>query len=588
MRVCGVRYNDRVSTLRDFSMPMPRSGGLLLLVHLLVALPTARSIACPAPLTSRLLRVPSRVQPVLSSHTGKSVAGKAEEPGLRALDGEFIKIAAPAFVQFAADPIARLIDTVYLGRLGTNALGGASAAIAAQYSVAKLYNDPVLRTTISLVAAQEGRAPEARTNAVCTALLLALVVGVVQGTVFFVLSGPILSACCVGPASPMRSAAMGYLRVCSLGAPTTTLWLATNGIFRGLGDTATPLVWALAFSAMNALLDPIFIFRFGMGAAGAAAGTALSQTIALLPLLLALQRKLRAAEERAADIDGADFAADNGTRTPTTPSLRRRPIVGLFVPSGGLPALLESLRTFVQAGSYVLLRSIARISTYTVCSREAARLGAVASSAHNLCFQLGVATTQLCESIGLATQTLLARELSQASGTTSEGGDAPCETDGTAPSARTVARARHVLSRGLALGMAVASALSMVTFANRRGVVAGLTTIPEVRAAACAVMPLVLLCQVLKGLAYPVNGALMGALDWRASAGAMVAAQVTSVALVAWWSRLGKVALTLNRLWGALAALFAVQIGVSLVRIASKTGPWKAFAEQRDARGPEL
>ena len=41
-----------------------------------------------------------------------------------------------------------------LGRLDPAALGGAGAAIAAQYSVAKLYTDPMLRTTISLVAAQ--------------------------------------------------------------------------------------------------------------------------------------------------------------------------------------------------------------------------------------------------------------------------------------------------------------------------------------------------------------------------------------------------------------------------------------------------
>ena len=75
------------------------------------------------------------------------------------LDRDFAKIALPAFVQFAAEPLARLIDTAYLGRLGTNALGGAGAAIAAQYSVSKLYNDPLLRSTISIVAAQEGGEP---------------------------------------------------------------------------------------------------------------------------------------------------------------------------------------------------------------------------------------------------------------------------------------------------------------------------------------------------------------------------------------------------------------------------------------------
>jgi hypothetical protein len=80
---------------------------------------------------------------------------------------------------------------------------------------------------------------------------------------------------------------------------------------------------------------------------------------------------------------------------------------------------------------------------------------------------------------------------------------------------------------------------------------------------------------VLKGLAYPVSGALMGALDWRASAGAMVLAQVSTLVLVGLWSGGGKRVLQLNELWGALAVLFAVQIGAGLVRIASGTGPWR-------------
>lgn len=184
----------------------------------------------------------------------------------RSIDKEFVRIAAPAFIQFAAEPLARLVDTAYLGRLGPNALGGAGAAIASQYSVSKLYNDPLLRTTISIVAAKQNASPDERAGAVATALLLALLVGVLQGAAYFLLAGQVLSACLVGPTSPMRMHALGYLRVCSLGAPAATLWLAANGIFRGLGDTATPLVFALGFTAVNALLDPIFIFRFGMGA----------------------------------------------------------------------------------------------------------------------------------------------------------------------------------------------------------------------------------------------------------------------------------------------------------------------------------
>ena len=475
----------------------------------------------------------------------------------RTLDGDFVKIAAPAFVQFAAEPLARLIDTAYLGRLGANALGGAGAAIAAQYGVSKLYNDPLLRTTISIVAAQEGGGAEARANAVSTALLLALVVGVAQGFFFFILGGPILTACCVGPASPMRASAIGYLRVCSIGAPAVTLWLATNGIFRGLGDTTTPLFWALAFTAMNALLDPLFIFRFGMGAAGAAAGTALAQSIALIPLLLTLQRKLRRSE---GDALGGD-------------SIRDVPLVGIFAPPGGLPALTASLTSYVRAGGFVLLRSLAKISAYSVCAREAARLGAVASAAHNLCFQLGVATTQLCESIAIATQTLLARELSLAT----KPPPAEGELEGDSAARRARVAARHVVLRSLSFGAAVAGSVSLITLLNRRSVVDGLTTLTAVREAAYGVMPLVLVCQAIKGLAYPVSGALMGALDWGASATAMVFAQASSVLAVALWSGMGARPLTLNKLWGALAVLFATQVIAGLGRIASGTGPWSVL-----------
>ena len=72
----------------------------------------------------------------------------------------------------------------------------------------------------------------------------------------------------------MHASALAYLKVCSVGAPAATLWLATNGIFRGLGDTATPLLWALTFTARNAVLAGLFIFPLGMGAAGAAAAGA--------------------------------------------------------------------------------------------------------------------------------------------------------------------------------------------------------------------------------------------------------------------------------------------------------------------------
>ena len=81
------------------------------------------------------------------------------------------------------------------------------------------------------------------------------------------------------------------------------------------------------------------------------------------------------------------------------PSIR-----ALLLPRGGLGALAASLRSYLSAATLILARTVAKVSAYTVVGREAARLGAVASAAHILCFQLGVVTTQVCESAAIATQ----------------------------------------------------------------------------------------------------------------------------------------------------------------------------------------
>lgn len=120
----------------------------------------------------------------------------------------------------------------------------------------------------------------------------------------------------------------------AFGTPAATLWLVTNGVFRGLGDTRTPLLYSLFFTALNACLDPLFIFVFGWGASGAAAGTALAQYTALIPLLLALNRKV--------------------------------PIDIL----GQLKELKQSLKQYLQAGGLVLFRTMGKVLAYTVCARQ--------------------------------------------------------------------------------------------------------------------------------------------------------------------------------------------------------------------------
>ena len=285
----------------------------------------------------------------------------------RQLTMEFFSIAMPAFVQLAAEPLAGLVDTAYLGRLGPEVLGGAGVAISAQYAVGKLYNDPLLRTSISLVASEDGRRKNRKNDdiedegdddihdreggerralsmAVSSAMLLALAVGTVQLVLYFAFANSILAGMGVTSASGMHASAYSYMRVRALGTPAATLWLVTNGIYRGLGDTATPLKYSLLFTALNAMLDPLFIFGLKFGASGAAAGTAVAQYVALVPLLYSLHRRV-----------GID-------------------VLGMWREMGG------TLREYVGAGSYVLARTVGKVLAYSVCARQAvSRAGRVLS-----------------------------------------------------------------------------------------------------------------------------------------------------------------------------------------------------------------
>ena len=114
------------------------------------------------------------------------------------VDKKFFDIALPAFIGLAADPIVSLIDATYVGQLGHIAQAGMGIAISAQYSVSKLYNDPLLKTSTSLVAGSflisdliifyyffiTGKQGEELSANVATAISSAVLIGIIQSLIF--------------------------------------------------------------------------------------------------------------------------------------------------------------------------------------------------------------------------------------------------------------------------------------------------------------------------------------------------------------------------------------------------------------------
>ncbi len=82
-----------------------------------------------------------------------------------------------------------------------------------------------------------------------------------------------------------------YLTICFIGIPFITAYNIISSIFRGMGDSKSPMYFIAVACAANIALDYLFIGGFKLGAAGAALGTTLSQTISVITALIYIKRK---------------------------------------------------------------------------------------------------------------------------------------------------------------------------------------------------------------------------------------------------------------------------------------------------------
>ena len=98
------------------------------------------------------------------------------------------------------------------------------------------------------------------------------------------------------------SSTISYLTICFLGIPFITAYNIISSIFRGIGDSKSPMFFIAIACAFNIALDYLFIGVLKLGPAGAALGTTLSQTISVLISLTIICRKRMISEFHFADL----------------------------------------------------------------------------------------------------------------------------------------------------------------------------------------------------------------------------------------------------------------------------------------------
>ena len=159
-------------------------------------------------------------------------------------------------------------------------------------------------------------------KSVHTAAALALAFGLALTAIGLWLTDWMLSLMST-PADVLPYAAT-YLRIVFAGMVPSIIYNVGTGVLRALGDSRRPLYYLIAASLTNIALDVLLVLGLGMGVAGAAWATVLSQTVSAALVVRSLCRRQDAARLRLSRI------------RPDTRQLRR--IVAI-----GLPAGLQSV-----------------------------------------------------------------------------------------------------------------------------------------------------------------------------------------------------------------------------------------------------
>jgi len=266
------------------------------------------------------------------------------------LDREILRLALPTLAALVAEPLFLLVDTALVGHLGSVSLAGLGIASVVLQTAVGLLVFLAYATTPTVARLLGSGDRRAAVRAGVDGAWLALGVGaalLVVGVAF----AP-ASVAAFGVAPDVSAAAVSYLAISAWGLPAMLFVLAATGLLRGLQDTRTPLVIVAVGCGVNAVLNALFIYGFGWGISGSAAGTVIAQVGMAMLFAVSVRRDARAtgARLRPGFAGMTVAAASGGWLLLRTASLRAAMLATVFAASRlgatGLATLQVALAVF--------------------------------------------------------------------------------------------------------------------------------------------------------------------------------------------------------------------------------------------------
>ncbi|KAE9584877.1 putative multi antimicrobial extrusion protein [Lupinus albus] len=488
------------------------------------------------------------------------------------LTKEILVIGIPAAIAVAADPLASLIDTAFIGHLGPVQLAATGASIALFNQALRITVFPLVSITTSFVAEEDTKEKinalaaekklaeiikadelekgvtkennnetpkeslavngeikvlvdgtsknvtnkgnagkkKRRLASASTALLFGLLLGLFQAAILILLEKPLLYAMGLKHNSPMLVPAGKYLRLRALGSPAVLLSMVMQGIFRGFKDATTPLYVILSGYALNVALDPILIFYCKLGIEGAAISHVLAQYVMALALLLILMKKM------------------------------------VLLPPG-----LKDLQIFrfLKNGGLVLARVVAVTFCITLSASLASRLGPIKMAGFQVCLQVWLTSSLLADGLAVAVQAILACSFTEKN------------------NEKVAAAAARTLQLGFILGVILFIFVGAGLYFGAGMFSNSILVVQFIKIG----MPYVAATQPINSFAFVFDGIYYGSSDFAYSAYSLILASIVSIgSLFLLYESNGFVGI-----WIGLTINMSLRMLAGVWRMGTGTGPWR-------------
>ena len=202
-----------------------------------------------------------------------------------------MQLAIPAMIANVVNALYNIVDQIFIGQ-GVGYLGNAATNIA--FPITTICLALGLMTGVGAASnfnLELGRKEVEKARKIAgTAVVQLIVMGIAVCLLVQIFLAPLMQL--FGATDQIFDYAMEYSRITAYGIPFFLFSTGFNPLVRSDGRATFSMMAIIAGAVLNTVLDPIFIFVFQMGIAGAAWATVISQMVSAL-LLFAYIPKFR-------------------------------------------------------------------------------------------------------------------------------------------------------------------------------------------------------------------------------------------------------------------------------------------------------